>query len=187
MKLTTADLVVLSVLAYERPMHGYELMKTLQQRHLQNWARVSKPQVYYSIRKLAKAELLEAVGECGPSLGPEKITYKVSDRAFPLIANRLAEKSWTQDRSPSPFTTWSALALFASPDAVRIQISERALFLKNEIENSEQTLAELRKSERGDVKLAIVLIQMSIQSFLAELSMLSELEEVLLANLVQHD
>ena len=49
--LTTPDLIALSLLA-ERPMHGYELTRVLEYRDVEDWAAISKPQVYYSLRKL---------------------------------------------------------------------------------------------------------------------------------------
>ncbi|MEM9093336.1 MAG: PadR family transcriptional regulator [Cyanobacteria bacterium P01_F01_bin.53] len=177
--MTNADLVVLSVLAYEGPMHGYELIKTLKQRHIENWAQVSRPQVYYSIRKLARERLLERADKNSPSQGPEKTTYMVSANALPMIAEKLSEHSWSQQRLPSVFTTWSALALLSSPDTIRLQLADRARFLKDEIKNDLQTLEILKEIDRSDARLAHVLIKMSIAGFETELDMLSELESVL--------
>ncbi len=52
-RLTIPDLVILSLLA-ERPMHGYEVNATLEDRKIRDWAPVSRPQIYYSLDKLAK-------------------------------------------------------------------------------------------------------------------------------------
>ena len=71
--LSLADLVVLSMLT-ERPMHGYELWAELQRRHVWKWAEISRPQVYYSLKKLEAAEHVEAAGDADPSLGPERRT-----------------------------------------------------------------------------------------------------------------
>ena len=53
--LTTADLVVLSLLA-ERAMHGYELLGEYDRQEVVDWASVSKAQVYYALQKLAALE-----------------------------------------------------------------------------------------------------------------------------------
>src|SRR5437016_6529866 len=55
-RLTIPDLVILSLLA-ERPMHGYEVNATLEDRKIRDWAPVSRPQIYYSLEKLAKLRL----------------------------------------------------------------------------------------------------------------------------------
>ena len=52
--LTTPDLVLLSLLA-ERAMHGYEANLELERRCIRDWAAISRPQVYYSLEKLAAA------------------------------------------------------------------------------------------------------------------------------------
>ena len=49
--LTTPDLVLLSLLA-ERPMHGYQANLELVRREVQDWAGISRPQVYYSLENL---------------------------------------------------------------------------------------------------------------------------------------
>ena len=50
--LTTADLVVLSLLA-EQPMHGYDLLAEYERQEVVDWASVSKAQLYYARAKLA--------------------------------------------------------------------------------------------------------------------------------------
>ncbi len=47
-RLTTADLVVLSLLR-EQPMHGYDLLAAYQRQEVEDWASVSKAQVYRGI------------------------------------------------------------------------------------------------------------------------------------------
>src|SRR4029077_8163853 len=59
-KLTTADLVLLSLLA-EQPMHGYQANRELQRREIRDWAAISRPQVYYSMEKLARLGFLRKV------------------------------------------------------------------------------------------------------------------------------
>src|SRR5215831_3696960 len=71
--LSLADLVVLSMLA-EQPMHGYELWAELLRRHVWKWAEISRPQVYYSLKKLEAAGHVEASSASDASLGPERRT-----------------------------------------------------------------------------------------------------------------
>ena len=52
-RLTVADLVVLALL-HERPMHGYAASAELEYREARDWAGISRPQVYYSLKKLAE-------------------------------------------------------------------------------------------------------------------------------------
>ena len=47
--LTTADLVVLSLLA-ERNMHGYDLLAEYSRQEVADWASISKAQLYYALK-----------------------------------------------------------------------------------------------------------------------------------------
>src|ERR1700722_20652995 len=69
--LTTPDLVLLSLLA-ERPMHGYEANAELERREVRDWAGISRPQVYYSLEKLARQNLIRATESDAPNAGPER-------------------------------------------------------------------------------------------------------------------
>src|SRR5438477_12142964 len=78
MRLTTPDLVILSLLA-ERPMHGYEVNATLENRKIRDWAAVSRPQIYYSLDKLTGLGLLRAIAEDSPPAGPERRRLQATD------------------------------------------------------------------------------------------------------------
>src|ERR1051325_11610908 len=83
--LTVPDLVLLSLLA-EQPMHGYQANLELERRQVQDWAGISRPQIYYSLEKLARLGLLREAGDQEPALGPER-------RVFSTTAKGRAELS----------------------------------------------------------------------------------------------
>src|SRR2546428_14003016 len=68
---TTPDLVILSLLA-ERPMHGYEVNAELERRQARDWVAISRPQIYYSLEKLARGGLLNELEDSGPALGADR-------------------------------------------------------------------------------------------------------------------
>lgn len=179
MRLTTADLVVLAVLSYERPMHGYELVKLLEERDFEDWAPISRPQVYYSLRKLARGGYLIPVADHTPALGPERIVYKPARKAERAMQAALSEKKWIEQRPPSPFTTWAALALLAGPATVATQIKGRAVFLKKEIKREKETLASFDGVVSQDVAVARVLVSLAIEQFKSELHSLNDLRTAL--------
>src|SRR5713226_10288601 len=77
MRLTTPDLVILSLLA-ERPMHGYEANATLEDRKIRDWAAVSRPQIYYSLEKLTRLDLIRVTDDGSPSAGPERRVFQTT-------------------------------------------------------------------------------------------------------------
>src|SRR5271168_4942183 len=78
-KWTTPDLVLLSLLA-ERAMHGYQANLELERREIRDWAGISRPQVYYSLEKLARAGLIRTLETDAPAAGPERNSYQTTAR-----------------------------------------------------------------------------------------------------------
>ena len=72
--LTTPDLVILSLLA-ERGMYGYQVNLELERRCVRDWAAISRPQIYYSLEKLAAAGLIRAGDSDEPSAGLERRVF----------------------------------------------------------------------------------------------------------------
>src|SRR5258708_13707058 len=80
--LTTPDLVLLSLLA-ERPMHGYEANLELERRCIRDWAAISRPQVYYSLEKLAAAGFIRETQSGESASRPERAPFVTTARRRP--------------------------------------------------------------------------------------------------------
>ena len=115
--LTTPDLVLLSLLA-ERPMHGYQANLELERREVRDWAGVSRPQVYYSIEKLAGAGMLKSGKDDSPAAGPDRSVYQTTAKGRAALAVALEREDWTTARDRPPFLTWLALSWQATPSTV---------------------------------------------------------------------
>src|SRR5712672_1774967 len=104
--LTTPDLVLLSLLS-EQAMHGYQANLELERRCIRDWAAISRPQVYYSLEKLAKQGLIG--GKAESSSGPERTVYATTSKGRAAMASALESDDWTTERERPPFLTWLAL------------------------------------------------------------------------------
>ena len=188
LELTAADLVVLSLLT-ERPMHGHELNRELLRREVQDWAGVSRPQVYYSLRKLAAGGLISVVppgsragkeaASLNPTQGPERTTWASTARGQRALARQLAEPEWAEQRPPPPFLTWLALSTHADPSVVRRQLGRRRAFLEREIAKERQTLAAINRDQGEMVPVARLMVRLAIRQFEAELGWLGEVTKEL--------
>ena len=107
--LTVPDLVLLSLLK-EQPMHGYQANLELERRQVQDWAGVSRPQVYYSLEKLARLGFVSATGDHEPALGPERRIFSTTAKGRAALASALEREDWTNQRDRPPFLTWMALS-----------------------------------------------------------------------------
>src|ERR1700757_4464639 len=130
--LTSPDLVVLSLLA-ERPMHGYQANLELERREIHDWAAISRPQVYYSLEKLARAGLLRRSETGEPAAGPERASFETTAKSRAALADALERQEWTTQRERPPFLTWIALSWLARPGVFEKQIARRREFLEHEL------------------------------------------------------
>lgn len=176
-KLTTPDLVVLGLLA-ERPMHGYEVVLELERRDVQDWAGISRPQVYYSLQKLAGAKLIRSVRDEASARGPERTVYGPTAAARAALADALERESWATQRPPPPFLTWTALSIHARRPAMHRLIERRRTFLVEQIAKERATLDAIRKDEGPTIPIAESIVGFAIRQFELELAWLDELQRV---------
>lgn len=141
-RLTTPDLVILSLLA-EKPMHGYEVNTTLEERKIREWAAVSRPQVYYSLEKLTRLGLIRMTAEDSPSAGPERRVFETSERGRERLADALESSRWITARVHQPFLIWLALSWQARPRTFQRQLRQRQKFLERRLAEEQATLKDI--------------------------------------------
>ena len=177
-ELTTPDLVLLSLLA-ERPMHGYEANAELERREVRDWAGISRPQVYYSIEKLAQFGLVRASEDESAAAGPERRVFQTTAKGRAALADALEREEWATHRERPPFLTWIALSWQARPGVFRQQIERRREFLENELSREEATLRSIKKEVGPRFHEAVWMVSLVIEQFRAELRWLGKLEREL--------
>jgi len=177
-KLTVPDLVLLSLLT-EQPMHGYQANVELERRQVQDWAGVSRPQVYYSLEKLAHLGLIREAGNQEPALGPERRVYSVTAKGRTALATALERDDWTMQRERPAFLTWMALSWQAQPAIVRQQLKRRREFLERELAREEETLEAVKKEVGHNFHEAVWMLSLVVKQFRTELRWLAKVESVL--------
>lgn len=177
--LTTPDLVVLTLLA-ERPMHGYELNAELERRDVRDWAGISRPQVYYSMNKLADRGLLESVESSTPATGPDRRTYRPTSLGQRALADTLERPEWATQRPPPPFLTWLAMAWQARPGVLKRMLRTRRDFVAGELARERATLEAIRAEPGGPHTAALLMVEFAIRQFDLELTWLRDVEEQML-------
>jgi DNA-binding PadR family transcriptional regulator len=170
-ELTVPDLVLLSLLA-EQPMHGYQANLELERRQVQDWAGISRPQIYYSLEKLARLGLVTDAGDPEPALGPERRIFSTTAKGRAALAAALERENWTTQRDRPPFLTWMALSWQARPDVFQKQIQRRQEFLKAELAREAATLRAVEKEVGHRFHEAVWMIRLVIEQFRTELSWL---------------
>jgi len=176
--LTTADLVLLSLLA-EQPMHGYQANAELKRREIRDWAAISRPQVYYSLEKLARLGLLRPVRSAGACCGPERQPYAATKSGLAALRDALEREDWSTGREKPPFLTWMALSRQARKGVFRRQLQLREAFLERELERERETLASVLAEVGHPYHEAVWMLQLMAAQFETELRWTARLRKEL--------
>ena len=172
-ELTTPDLVLLSLLA-EWPMHGYQANAELERRCVRDWAAISRPQIYYSLEKLARAGMIRSAASTEPAAGPERQEYETTAKGRAALAAALEREEWTTQRERPAFLTWMALSWQARPGIFEEQVARRKEFLKRELAREKATLDAVMAEVGHPYHEAVWMITLMTEQFEAELQWLEK-------------
>lgn len=177
-ELTTPDLLLLSLLA-ERPMHGYQANAELERRCVRDWAAISRPQIYYSLEKLARAGMIRGVKSDEPAAGPERQKYETTAAGRSALASALEKEEWTVQRDRPAFLIWMGLSWLAQPGVMERQIARRKAFLETEIAREKETLESVLEEVGHKNHEAVWMITLMLDQFETELRWLKKVEREL--------
>ena len=173
--LTTADLVLLSLLA-EKPMHGYQANAELVRREVEDWAGISRPQVYYSMQKLARLGLLRSAADKNQAEGPKRQVFTVTRAGIAALADALERDTWTTQREKPLFLTWLALSWQARKAVFARQLSRRQEFLQTELARERETLRSVLEEVGHPYHEAVWMLRLIIARLETELHWLARLQ-----------
>jgi DNA-binding PadR family transcriptional regulator len=170
---TTADLVLLSLLA-EQPMHGYQANAELERREIRDWAAISRPQVYYSLEKLARLGFLRQVDSTDSSGGPEKQRFAATKAGLAALADALEREEWCTQREKPAFLTWMALSWQARKGVFERQLHLRKAFLQRELAREQETLRSVLEEVGHPYHEAVWMLKLIIAQFETELRWIAQ-------------
>jgi DNA-binding PadR family transcriptional regulator len=150
-------------------MHGYEVNAELERRQARDWVAISRPQIYYSLEKLAREGLLSESQDSTPALGADRRVLRTSAKGRAALARELEQEAWTNQRERPAFLTWLALSWQAAPLVVKHQIQRRAKFLESEIAREEETLRDVRAEVGHEFHEAVWMLKLTIKHLKCEL------------------
>lgn len=149
-------------------MHGYQANAELERREIRDWAAISRPQVYYSLEKLARAGFICPAKTHEPAAGPQRTSFATTPKGRVALAEALAWKEWATQRDRPPFLTWLAMSWQAGPHTVQEQLSRREEYLKREIAREKETLDSVLKEVGHRYHEAVWMLTLMIEEFEVE-------------------
>ncbi|HMD49195.1 MAG TPA: PadR family transcriptional regulator [Bryobacteraceae bacterium] len=170
-KLTTPDLVLLSLLA-ERPLHGYQANTVLEFRQWRDW--ISRPQVYYSLDKLARLGLIRPSSADSAALGPERAVYETTAQGRSALADALEREDWIEQADRPPFLIWLALSWQCRPGVFLKHLRKRRTFLEAELARQQEILRAVLKEVGHRYHEAVWMLSLNIDQIRTELRWLKK-------------
>jgi DNA-binding PadR family transcriptional regulator len=99
--------VAILALLVERPMHPYEMLQTLRERHEDVTLPVSIGSLYNAVSRLVEKGYVRPTKAEHVGNRPERTTYEILDRGRESMRSRLYELLATPTRCPRPTTPGS--------------------------------------------------------------------------------
>lgn len=97
---TNTELVILSLVA-EKPRHGYEIEQVIEERGMREWTEIGFSSIYYLLKKLEQAELIE--GQLKEAeRGPARKVYQPTPEGYKALYTGVLEALSTPHRCYSP-------------------------------------------------------------------------------------
>ena len=155
-------------------MHGYQANLELERREIRDWAGISRPQVYYSLDKLARAGLIRASESSEPAAGPGRSVFETTTKGRQALAEALEREEWATQRERPPFLTWMALSWLARPGVAQRQIRRRQKFLEKELHREEAVLKSILEEVGHPYHEAVWMVGLMIEQFKVELKWLQK-------------
>jgi len=160
-------------------MHGYQANALLEFRKVRDWAGVSRPQVYYSLEKLAELGLIRSIKAKDESGGPERQVFETTPRGRVALADALEHDDWTTHTERPRFLTWLALSWQCRPGAFMKQLQRREQFLAAELAAKQEVLAAVKKEVGHRFHEAVWMLSLTIDQIRAELRWLKKIRREL--------
>lgn len=178
-RVTDADLVVLGVLS-NGPAHGHGIWSLLSECEIEDWAEVSRAQVYYSIGKLADKGLIHPARNASGETRRERCVWRITPEGRRALTAALSSKHWATLKRVPAFLTWVGWSELARPATRRRVIADRRVFLQEELASKHETLAKVEHmpTETRALRVTISMINHVIRQVRLELDWLDELDEV---------
>ncbi len=96
--MSAARLLILGVLQFKSPAHGYEIRRELESWHAEQWAHIAYGSIYFALNKMAEEGLVEAVSTDQVGKRPARTRYTLTDDGRGEFQRLLRDYWW--DRKP---------------------------------------------------------------------------------------
>src|SRR5579885_3635134 len=96
--MSATRLLILGVIRFKQPTHGYEVRRELETWRAEQWAHIAYGSIYFALNKMAEEGLVEAVGTDQIGKRPARTLYTITEDGKEEFQRLLSDYWW--DRKP---------------------------------------------------------------------------------------
>ncbi len=136
MSITRTDLIILSFLS-EQPAHGWEIDRRLVEIGADLWAEYSRPNLYYALRKLERAGLIERIKSADHAL---RKPYRVTGKGTAALREQANLEQMFQSRTYFDFDLFLGFAAQLQTKEISFQalLERRQEDLERELDRAQE-------------------------------------------------
>jgi DNA-binding PadR family transcriptional regulator len=133
--------MILGVVSFLQPVHGYDVRRELLSWNAQDWANVQPGSIYHALRKMTDEGLLVEVATEQVSARPARTTYALTDKGAEEYQDLLRKFWWGYDHPIDPFMAGFAFVNALPAEEAAAALRNRARTLSGMAEGFRHNLA----------------------------------------------
>jgi DNA-binding PadR family transcriptional regulator len=123
-------LLILGIVRWSQPVHGYEVRRELLSWNADSWANVAPGSIYHALKKLADEDLLREVATEQVGGRPARTRYEITEAGERVFQELLREYWWESKEASDPFLVAFSLLPALPPREAAAALRSRAATLR---------------------------------------------------------
>jgi DNA-binding PadR family transcriptional regulator len=132
--MTATRLLILGVLRFLQPAHGYEIRRELESWSADKWANVAYGSIYHALKKMAEEGLIKPTGTERVNNRPARTAYALTDSGEEEFQRLLREYWWEIKPVTDPFQVALSFMDALPRDELLAALHHRANLARSTIE-----------------------------------------------------
>ncbi|GAA1734607.1 PadR family transcriptional regulator [Luedemannella helvata] len=128
--MSTTRLMILGLVRWLQPVHGYYVRRELESWNVEEWAAIAPGSIYHALRKLSQEGLLEEVGTEQVSARPARTSYRVTPAGEQEFQELLRRYWWDYKAPVDPFQVAFSFIWCMPPEEAAAALRHRAARLR---------------------------------------------------------
>jgi DNA-binding PadR family transcriptional regulator len=138
--MSATRLLILGVLRYKQPTHGYDVRRELEAWQAERWANIAYGSIYFALNKMAEEGLVEVVDTDQVGKRPARTTYAITPAGEAEFQRLLREYWWDFKPVIDPFQVALAFTKEMPRDELLAALRHRAAAARAKAEELEAAI-----------------------------------------------